>query len=88
MNDIFREQLGNFFVIFVDDILVYSHTLEEHAKHVHYVLQTLHDKQLYTKISKCEFFKKSITYLGHLITERVVESYTFLIEKVKFWPTL
>ena len=45
MKDIFREQLGKFVVIFLDDIiLVYSHTLEEHDKHVRFVLQTLHDK--------------------------------------------
>ena len=72
----------------MDDIVVYSRTLEEYVTHVRFVLQTLRDKQFYAKISKCEIFKKSITYLGHLITERVVESYTFLIEKVKFWPTL
>ena len=48
MNDIFREQLGKFVVIFLDHILVYSRTLEEHAKHVYFVLQTLRDKQFYT----------------------------------------
>ena len=65
MNEIFREQLGKLFmIIFVDDILVYSCTWEEYAKHVQFVLQILHDKQYYAKISKCEFFKKSINYLS------------------------
>ena len=84
----FREQHGFFFVIFLDYILVYSCTLEEHAKHVHFVLQNLHDKLFYAKISKCEFFKKSITYLGHLITEQGVEIDPSRIEKVKLWPTI
>ena len=88
MNDIFREQLGKFVVIFLDDILVYSGTLREHAKYVWLVLQTLRDKQFYAKISKCEFFKKSITYLGHVITERGVEIDPSHIEKIKLWPTL
>ena len=88
MNDIFREQLGKFVVIFLDDILVYSRTLQEHARHVRFVLETLRDKQFYAKISKCEFFKKSITYLGHLITERGVEIDPSRIEKIKLWPTL
>ena len=56
MKDIFREQLGKFVVIFLNDILVYNRTLEEHAKHVRFVLQTLRDKLFYLKISKCEFF--------------------------------
>ena len=88
MNDIFREQLGKFVVIFLDDILVYSRTLEEHGKHVLLVLQTLHDKQFYAKISKCVFVKNSITYLRHLITERGFEIDPSRIEKVKLWPTL
>ena len=75
--------LGDLQQIFLDDILVYSRTLQEHARHVRFVLQTLRDKQFYAKISKCEFFKKSITYLGHLITERGVEIDPSRIEKIK-----
>ena len=47
---VFREQLGKLVIIFLDDILVYSRTLEEHAKHVFFVFQTLRDKQFYAKI--------------------------------------
>ena len=46
MNDIFQEQLQKFVIIFLSDILVYSLSLEEHGKHVHFVLETLHDKQI------------------------------------------
>ena len=67
---LFRDQLGKFIVVFLDDILIYSRTLDEHSHHVRFILQTLRDKQFYAKISKSEFFKKPITYLGHLITDQ------------------
>ena len=66
MNDRFQDQLAQFIVVLSVDILIYRHTLD---KHVHFILQTLHDKLFYAKISKCEFLKKSITYPGHLIIE-------------------
>ena len=72
----------------MDGILVSSRILEENAKHVPFVLQTLCDKKFYAKISKCEFFKKSIIYFGHLITERGVKIDPSHIEEVKLWPTL
>ena len=86
MNDTFRDQLGHFVVVFLDDILIYSRTLDEHYKHVRFVLQTLWDKQFYAKLSKCEFFKRSITYLGHLITDQGIQIDPSRIEKVKLWP--
>ncbi len=86
MNDMFRDQLGQFIIVFLDDILIYSRTLDEHCQHVRFALQTLRKHNFYAKISKCEFFKKSITYLGHLITERGVQIDPSRTEKVKLWP--
>jgi hypothetical protein len=86
MNDTFRDQLGHFVVVFLDDILIYSRTLDEHSEHVRFVLQTLRDKHFYAKLSKCEFFKSSITYLGHLITDQGLQIDPSRIEKVKLWP--
>ena len=86
MNDIFRDQLGHFVVVFLDDILVYSRTLQEHVEHVRFVLQKLRNHSFYAKHSKCEFFQRSIVYLGHLVTERGLEIEPSRIEKVKLWP--
>ena len=72
MDDMFGDQLRKFIIVFLNVILIYRPTLDEHGKNVIFVIQTLHDKQLYTNISKCEFLKKSITYLGHSITKRGV----------------
>ena len=86
MNDVFRDQLGDFVVVFLDDILIYSRTLQDHVQHVRFVLQKLRDNSFYAKHSKCDFFQKSIVYLGHLITENGVEIEPSRIEKVKLWP--
>ncbi len=55
MNRIFRLYLDRFVVFFIDDILVYSKNTEEHDEHLRIVLQTLREKKLYAKLSKCEF---------------------------------
>jgi len=55
MNPIFHAYLDRFLVVFIDDILVYSKTEEEHVEHLKIVLQVLKEKKLYAKLSKCEF---------------------------------
>ena len=83
MNDIFRDQLCYFSKVFLDDILVYSRTLQEHVKHVQFVFQKLWNHSFYAKHSKCKFFQGSIVYLGHLVTERGLGIERSHIEKVK-----
>jgi hypothetical protein len=68
MNKVFMKFLAKFIVVFIDDILVYSKTEEEHAEHLHLVLGTLHEHQLYAKFSKCEFWLKEVGFLGHVIS--------------------
>ena len=55
MNRVFRPYLDKFVIVFIDDILVYSSSKEEHAEHLRIVLQTLREHQLYAKFSKCQF---------------------------------
>ena len=62
MNDIFRDQLGDFVVVFLDDIMVYSNTFKDHMRHVRIVLDKLREYKLFAKLSKCDFFQKEITY--------------------------
>src|SRR3954466_1707421 len=68
MNDIFRDHLDKFVIVYLDDILVYSKTPEEHIKHLRSVLETLRKHNLYAKWSKCELFKQQVEYLGYYIS--------------------
>ena len=68
MHSIFREQLDDFIVIFLDDILVYSRDLVSHIGHVRKTFEILRHHSLYAKVSKCEFFKHSVHYLGHVVS--------------------
>jgi hypothetical protein len=68
MNKVFMKFLDKFVVVFIDDILVYSKTEEEHAEHLRLVLGTLREHQLYAKFSKCEFWLKEVGFLGHVLS--------------------
>ena len=59
------EFLDKFVVVFIDDILIFSKT-EEHAEHIRLVLQKLREHKLYAKRSKCEFWLKEVSFLGHV----------------------
>jgi hypothetical protein len=69
MNDIFREWLDDFVVVYIDDILIYSSSLEEHAGHLRKVFQRLRENKLYAKLEKCEFGVTEVDFLGHRITQ-------------------
>jgi hypothetical protein len=66
MNSVFMPDLDKFVVVFIDDILVYSKSEEEHAEHLRIVLTHLRDHQLYVKFSKCEFLLKEVQFLEHV----------------------
>ena len=65
MNKVFRPYLDQFVVIFINDILVYSRDEQEHEQHLKIVQQTLREKKLFVKLSKCDFWLKEISFLGH-----------------------
>jgi hypothetical protein len=69
MNSVFMPKLDKFMVVFIDDILVYTKNEEEHAGHLHVVLQHLREHRLYAKLSKCDFWLKEIKFLGHTISQ-------------------
>jgi hypothetical protein len=60
--------LDQFVIVFIDDILVYSESMKQYAKHLHIVLNTLRDAWLYVKFSKCEFWLDKVGFLGHIVS--------------------
>ena len=73
-------------VVFLDDIMVYSNTFDDHVRHVQIVLDKLREYNLFAKLSKCDFFQKEITYLGHHISRSGVSINKSKIEAVLNWP--
>jgi hypothetical protein len=69
MNSVFMDYLDKFVVVFIDDILIYSQSEEEHAGHLRMVLQRLREHQLYAKLSKCEFWIDEVLFSGHIINK-------------------
>ena len=69
MNKLFQPFLDRFVVVYLDDIVVYSQTLEEHVQHLRQVFQVLRDNELYVKLEKCSFAKQEVEFLGHWIKE-------------------
>ncbi|KAL0561571.1 hypothetical protein IC582_002005 [Cucumis melo] len=82
MNKVFREFLDTFVIVFIDDILIYSKTEAEHEEHLRMVLQTLRDNK---QFSKCEFWLKQVSFLGHVVSKAGVSVDPAKIEAVTSW---
>jgi hypothetical protein len=78
VNSVFMPEMDKFVVVFIDDILVYSKNEDEHAEHLHIVLQRLRDHRLYAKLSKCEF-------LGHTISQDGISVDPEKVQEVMDW---
>src|SRR4051812_43956 len=85
MNSIFMEYLDKFFVVYLDDILIYSKKEEEHVKHLRLVLMKLREHCLYAKFSKCEFWLPEVTYLGPVISAKGIAVNPERVQAVLDW---
>jgi hypothetical protein len=79
MKKVFMEELDKFVIVFINDILVYSQSAEEHGQHLRVILEKLRAHQLYVKFTKCEFWLQKVSFLGHIL---IVEGVAMDPEKV------
>ena len=88
MHRVFQPFLDRFLVVFVDDILIYSKSKDEHKGHLRIVLQALRDHQLYAKFSKCKFWLSEVRFLGHVVLSSGVSVDPEKVEAVMSWERL
>ena len=86
MNSVFQEYLDEFVIIFIDDILVYSKSPEEHEVHLRVVLERMREQKLFAKLSKCSFWQREIGFLGHIVSAVGVSVDHEKIQSIRDWP--
>ena len=85
MNRVFHPYLDKSVVVFIDDILVYSKDTQEHEQHLKIVLHILREKRLFAKLSKCDFWLKEVSFLGHIVSAEGIRVDPTKIEAIVSW---
>jgi hypothetical protein len=85
MNMVFMEYLDKFVMVFIDDILVYSRSEQEHEEHLRLALQKPTENRLYDKLSKCEFWMEQVAFLGHVISKGGISVDPSKVQDVLSW---
>ncbi|KAI3733075.1 hypothetical protein L1987_64292 [Smallanthus sonchifolius] len=85
MNRVCKPYLDKFVIVFIDDILIYSQTNEEHEHHLKSILELLRNEKRYAKFSKCEFRIREVHFLGHVINKKGIHVIPTKIEAIKNW---
>jgi hypothetical protein len=85
MSKVFMEYLDKFVVVFIDDILIYSRSEEDHEEHLRLVLQKLQEHKLYAMVSKSEFWLKQVAFLGHIISKGAISVDPSKVQDVLSW---
>ena len=85
MNQIMQKH-REFADVYLDDIIIHSRSLEEHAAHIAAVLETLREEKLFAKLRKCEFARNSIEFCGHIVSEKGISTMPTKLKSIEDWP--
>ncbi len=85
INHILKEYIDRIIVIYLDNIFIFNKTLEEYKEHIHFILTTLEQANLYIDICKNIFYNQEIDYLRFKIRSKIIEMNDKKIETVKYW---
>ncbi len=86
MNEVFREFLHSFVIVYIDDILIYSRNLADHCHHVRQVLQRLRQYLLYLKLERCEFHRPTVQFLDYIIGQEGIQMDQGKVTAITEWP--
>jgi hypothetical protein len=87
MNEVLRPLLDKCVIVFIDDILIYSSSEEQHYRDVSAVFNVLRQHKLYIKLSKCSFFKAEVEFLGHIVGHSTIKMSKDKLDTIMTWPS-
>jgi hypothetical protein len=86
MNEVLRAFIGKFMVVYFDDILIYSKSIDEHIDNLHAVFNALRDAHLFGNLEKCTFCTDRVSFLGYVVTPQIIEVDHVKVEAIHGWP--
>ena len=87
MNSLFKEELDDLILVYLDDILIFSRTLQEHIRHIRIALERLRTAKFDTILHKCSLFQTRVEYLGFYVSVRGIQPSPKKVKKIVEWPT-